>query len=272
MKRLLAIVALIAGVAAAIEYHVDPSGGPEALTGWVAEAFDAWEDAAVEELGVTRVEEADTVFAYGEPSQLGPDAVTVTISRSDDAGRTLTVLAHPERTDLLRRALLHETGLVIGLSPGEDGAMSPWLAPDEPAQLGDADASALHAMQDALPGDINRDGVVDFYDLILLARDFGRRGAGIAADLTGDGVVAEADLEILKEAYTFGEPSQSPPTPATLEDEADESPEVPDLPVAPDEPDAENEDENNDSREAREPLAPGEDEQPQAPETVDDAE
>ena len=48
--------------------------------------------------------------------------------------------------------------------------------------------------------DVNRDGVVDVLDLVLVAAHFGQRGLN-GADLNGDGVVNLQDLELVAEAF-----------------------------------------------------------------------
>ncbi len=64
----------------------------------------------------------------------------------------------------------------------------------------------------ALRGDINQDGIVDGYDLIILARTFGlklgEKGYNMIADLTGSGKVDGEDLSIL--AGNFGRHSAGP--------------------------------------------------------------
>jgi hypothetical protein len=103
--------------------------------------------------------------------------------------------------------------------------MNPALTTPE-AELSEADIAEALAQQQFHPADLNRDGVVDFYDLIILAREFGRSGVGFAADLNRDGVVDQADLALLEEVYTFAEPSETPPgqampeppPPSTLDD------------------------------------------------------
>ncbi len=50
---------------------------------------------------------------------------------------------------------------------------------------------------DALPGDTNGDGVVNFTDLNTVLSEFGQTGAGFAGDTNGDGVVNFTDLNIV---------------------------------------------------------------------------
>jgi hypothetical protein len=53
-----------------------------------------------------------------------------------------------------------------------------------------------------LPGDANRDGVVNFNDLLALARNYNKSGVTLAdGDFTGDGIVNFADLLILARNY-----------------------------------------------------------------------
>lgn len=73
------------------------------------------------------------------------------------------------------------------------------------------DVEALRQLRVFAPEDINRDGVVDFYDLAELAQAYGSRGVNLAADLNGDGVVDDADLEALRRAYRFSPPAERPP-------------------------------------------------------------
>lgn len=53
------------------------------------------------------------------------------------------------------------------------------------------------------PEDLNGDSVIDISDLVLVARDFGRAGAGLSSDVNKDGKVDIADLVLI--ARRFGE-------------------------------------------------------------------
>ena len=60
-----------------------------------------------------------------------------------------------------------------------------------------------------LTGDVNGDGTVNIFDLVMAAGSFGKMGTGIMGDVNGDGIVNIFDLVIV--AANFG---QSPAAPA----------------------------------------------------------
>jgi hypothetical protein len=210
MKRALLALLAIVGTAVALEYRVDPRGGPLELGVQVAAAFAGWQAASEDKFDVREADGAGVLFRYGDPARFGPDTVSLTVSRSGPEGRSSEVLLNQDQAAYIPRALLFETGLLLGLPPSGEGAMNPALTTRE-AELSEADIAEALAQQQFHPADLNRDGVVDFYDLIILAREFGRSGVGLTADINRDGVVDEADLALLKEAYTFAEPSETPP-------------------------------------------------------------
>lgn len=203
-----------------VRYQVDESGGPLLLSTAVERAADAWENAApeaVQFLGpgdVAETEpEADSSTAphqigFGDPSLFGRDALSFTLVRSGSAATE--VLVSPTAGSLLDAVLLHDLGVLIGLPEGGQGVMASTVMPGATAPA-PADVEALRALQVFRPEDINRDGVIDFYDLAALAEAFGTRGVNLAADLNGDGVVDQADLETLRRAYQFLPPAEGPP-------------------------------------------------------------
>lgn len=203
-----------------VRYQVDESGGPLLLSTAVERAADAWENAAPEavqflgpgDLAETEPE-ADSSTAphqigYGDPSLFGRDALSFTLVRSGSAATE--VLVSPTAGSLLDAVLLHDLGVLIGLPEGGQGVMASTVMPGATAPA-PADVEALRALQVFRPEDINRDGVIDFYDLAALAEAFGTRGVNLAADLNGDGVVDQADLETLRRAYQFLPPAEGPP-------------------------------------------------------------
>jgi hypothetical protein len=62
-----------------------------------------------------------------------------------------------------------------------------------------------------LPGDVNRDNIVDSQDFGLLKDNFGQAGGWGEGDLNNDGLVDSQDFGILKDDF-----GSSVPEPATL--------------------------------------------------------
>lgn len=215
------VILLLLSSALAFTYRALPSGGPLDLEERVAAAVAAW--AGAEGLAPSGVEgvrvearlaaDADTVIGYGSAAAFGPDTHSLTVARTEAGRRTLEVRLNPA-SPLRERALLHEVGILLGLSPSDRGIMNPRFTDDTPSAPTEEDFSALRARLLQVPEDINRDGVVDFYDLWLLAQSFGRSGINLPADINRDGVVDRDDLALLQAAYVFGLPSETPP--ATL--------------------------------------------------------
>lgn len=211
-RALLVILLLFFGVSSAqLPYRTEPAGGPLTLAEDVAAAFEALEAVEASDFSAEPAEDASTLIAYGNPSAFGPDTVSLTLSRLDAGSRDITVLLNPGARELLSRALLHEAGILAGLNRAETGVMNPALSEESPETLTEADIEALRALQSAVPEDVNRDGVVNFYDLAELAEAFGRSGVNLGADINEDGVVDEADIEALRAAYEFSPPSQTDP-------------------------------------------------------------
>lgn len=208
MKTLRIITLLLTvGMALAITYRVDPEGGPDTLASEVNAAFDAWlglDDSLELELD----DEATTVFGYGEDSLFGPDGLSLTVQRQEPSG--VDVLLRPT-TAGRSNALLHETGLILGVSVSDEGVMNPALG-DTALSLGELEAEGLRQQLSALPEDLNFDGEVNFYDLVELGKSFGQSGFSLPADIDESGVVDEDDIELLRAAYTFSPPSETPPS------------------------------------------------------------
>lgn len=211
MRRALLLAVLLLTVAApglAETYTVDSAGGPLTLSEETEAAFAAWLDAGApsvpeEEAG------SSTEFAWGDEDLFGPDTFSLTVQRSGSGPEPdLQILLNAEEPDLLRAALLHEAGLVLGLTPAAEGALNPALTAAAPATVSEADVEQLLSRAGAITGDLNADGSVDFADLLELAAAFGDRGFNLPADLDGDGEVTAEDARIMREHYEFRTPEE----------------------------------------------------------------
>ena len=150
------------------------------------------------------------VFRYGDALLFGPDTLTLTFQQQLP-DRSLEILVNPAATAERESSLLHEAGRLLGLRVSDSGVMNPAVTAEVPT-LGAEEAAALETEQSALAQDVNRDGEVDFYDLVELAKAFGQTGVGSQGDINEDGIVDEDDLDALREAYTFSEPAETAPT------------------------------------------------------------
>lgn len=224
---------LPATVFAAGTYSVDPTGGPLTLSDEVAAAVLAWTaDAQGVELTEGSDPAAEVRFAASEPAGAGPDTVTLTLQDSRGPFR-LTVLVNQDLYRDYPAALLHEAGLLLGVSTGMEGVMNPALSAGSPTEPTVGDLAGLQQARSSVPGDLTGDGLVDWYDLLELARNHGRRGVNLPADLDGDGTVTDADLALLRELYSFLQPAESGETDPDPSGSAGEL-QLPETPAAPD--------------------------------------
>lgn len=191
------------GAAQALEVTVEPPDGE--LAAAVAAALDDWRAAGVDVDAV----DARVSVRVGVATRFGPDVTAWVALRGggDDPDRAFEILVAPA-AGAPRAALVPALGVVLGGTLGR-GALDPVLDPAGPRRPTPADGLALAERLSAIPGDLNRDGRVDFEDLLLMAEAFGRRGVNLPADLDGDGVVDAADLDLLREGYTFDPPNPS---------------------------------------------------------------
>ncbi len=192
----------------AIDYRVDSSGGPLTLEEDIEIAFEKWMDIETE-LQANITEDANTLIKYGNQDLLGPDVVSLSISKLEGGEREVTVLFNAN-SDLLTFAILNETGSLAGLEVGEQGAMNPKLSSSSPSEPTGFDRQALTSLAQFAPEDINRDGVVDFYDLFDLSKAFGPQGINSSADINQDGEVDSEDVRLIELAYTFSAPARTP--------------------------------------------------------------
>jgi len=196
-----------------VTYVVEDGGGPLLLSTVTAEAAAAWTEATDGSALFSFDEGASNVVRYGEAALFGPDALSLTLARTDEAGRsTLEARIAPQAGDARRAALLHELGVLLGLPEGSGGVMAFAVDPSVSAPTA-ADVAAFVAQRSFVPEDLNRDGVVDFYDLEAFGRAFGVSGVNVPADFDGSGLVDAEDLERLRAAYQFTPPREDPPGP-----------------------------------------------------------
>jgi hypothetical protein len=195
-----------ASLAIAITLDVDPTGGPLVLEDRVDAAVAAWRDAGLDVDAVDR----RVRIRFGDPALLGPD-VPVLIATTEDPDVDLDLLVHPDLLDTYPGALIHALGIAFGGEAG-DGALDARQREGVAPAPTEQNVAAIAAARAADPADLNRDGVVDFEDLLILAERFGGRGVNLPGDLDGDGVIDERDLAILRESYTFTPLRTTPPT------------------------------------------------------------
>ena len=202
-------VLVLGGLASAFDYRIDSEGGPDTLRERVGRAYTEWTSVDGTEVGARETDDAPNVIRYGDGNRFGPDTLSLTVQRSPDP-KTEVLLNPTEPND---RSLTHELGLLAGLSPDPSarGVMNPAVPQEADAELSPTDEAALRALAAFVAEDVNKDGVVDFYDLADLGAAFGETGVSLAEDIDNDGVVNRADLDLLRAAYTFGAPAEAPP-------------------------------------------------------------
>ncbi|HKI57362.1 MAG TPA: dockerin type I domain-containing protein [Trueperaceae bacterium] len=195
---------------------VDPTGGPASLPADVAAAIQAWTKAAPTLVNLSVDPASASSIGYAPPALLGPDTLSLDLRTPGQSG--ITVQVAPTAVKDHPMVLLHEVGVLLGLPEGSGDVMAYAVPPGgEPAAPSSADVQALQAQRTFAPEDLNHDGTVDFYDLVLFGQDFGTQGVNVPGDFNHDGRVDGQDLALLKKAYHFSPPSQTAPgtTPAT---------------------------------------------------------
>ena len=88
--------------------------------------------------------------------------------------------------------------------------MSGLISPSSPSEITITDIAAYWDLTKFAIEDLNKDGVVDFYDLTILASSYSSEGINLAADLNSDGTVDRLDLNLLAEVYSFTPPVRDP--------------------------------------------------------------
>ena len=189
---------------------VDASGGPASLADDLQAAIAAWTKAAPDLALLTIDASAASSVGYAAPARLGPDTLSLDLRVPGRDGVEVRLASgapaeHP-------MVLLHEVGVLLGLPEGGSGVMAFAVpASNEPTGPTAADVQALRAQRTYAREDLNRDGTVDFYDLVLFGQAFGTQGVNLPADFNGDGRVDRQDLTMLENAYTFAPPSKTGP-------------------------------------------------------------
>jgi hypothetical protein len=124
--------------------------------------------------------------------------------------------------------------------------MNPSINPNDSTELSDGEKDLLKALQLFAKEDINKDGNISFYDLIAISQAFGQRNVNDPSDINKDGIVNQADVDLLRKAYVFSDPSSTAPGSTPTSQAAPETPEgqpTPDSENVP--PDTQNPDGSN---------------------------
>lgn len=198
-----------------VRVTVDAAGGPLDLEERLRDAADAWREAGIETLALEIAAEAPHLVRYAPAERMGPDTVTLTLRRNDADG--LEVWVHPRLLQDHPAALLRVVARLAGVEGGA-GSLDPALSAEDPAAPSEEDVRRWREARSYPPEDVNRDGAVDFLDLIEVAERYGERGVDLAADIDGSGVVDDADLRRLREAYAFTSPAEEPDSPSESSD------------------------------------------------------
>jgi hypothetical protein len=99
---------------------------------------------------------------------------------------------------------------LVNIKPWET-VMNPSIHPDDPTELGNGEKELLKALNLFAKEDINKDGNVNFYDLVAIAQAFGQRNVNDPSDISKDGIVNQTDIDLLRKVYTFSDPSATAP-------------------------------------------------------------
>ena len=189
---------------------VQASGGPATLGTDLDAAVAAWTKAAPGLVSLTTDPKAASTLGYAAPALLGPDTLSLDLRVPGKDGVEVRVAAGAPQAHPM--VLLHEVGVLLGLPEGGKGVMAFAVpatgAPEAPTA---ADVQTLRALRSYAREDLDHDGKVDFYDLVLFGQAFGSQGVNLPADFNGDGRVDRQDLALLERAYTFSPPSKTAP-------------------------------------------------------------
>jgi len=196
-----------------LSYRV--SEGSEQLLLDVEEAFMTWQEASVGAIESRQEQDATIVFDGGDAALMGPDIFTLKLDRRtqvDGVTRPESKILVAESfretsSNIYKSALLNEVGLLVGLPLTGEGVMQRGLTQEISPEVSISEARALEAQATTAEEDLNRNGKVDFYDLIELAKNYTEFPQNFGADISGDGVVNDDDVTALKEVYEFSDPT-----------------------------------------------------------------
>jgi len=206
-----------AGPPTPIELRLDVPDD-DALRSALDDAARAWTDVGVP-LRLVIDDEASDRVRIGSLAAFGSDALAYSRRVADRDGVELLLRPGPDgrRVDVLARELGRWVGLPddgpLGRERADagDGLRTGLFPAGELVRPDSRDAVALLRARSGRPEDLDGDGVVDLYDLALLAEAYGSVGTRLRADLDGSGRVDDVDLDRLEEAYEFLPASRDAP-------------------------------------------------------------
>ncbi len=201
-----------------IELSYKVSGENSTFLSDIEDAFMTWQSASVGAIEASQSASATLTFVPANDALLGPDVMTLKVKEqnlisndvsAEQARLTTTILVNEvfrESPNLYKSALLHEVGVLVGIPLSASGVMQRGLTELIEPSVSLSEARALEVQASAAKEDVNRDGVVDFYDLVELAKNHSEFPQNFSADITGDGKVDAEDVNALQAAYTFSDP------------------------------------------------------------------
>lgn len=120
---------------------------------------------------------------------------------------------------LIKDDNLYQAPMVLALDSGSDGSrqIPAALADRIVIIVGGADDGGDYTLSVktgeavlSLPSDVNADSVVNVFDLVQVASQFGQSGAGLNGDVNGDGVVNVFDLVLISSHFGGGTVAAAP--------------------------------------------------------------
>jgi len=208
LKRFLRVSLLTAaacgvGSAWALSIAVDAAAAPAGvdLAAEVEAAVGDWRAAGIDFDAFS----GRLLVGYGPAARFSSEVRAWVLIRGNprDPDRIIEIQLAPGTT-ALRAALIPAIGVALG-GPLGAGALNPLIEALLPRRPSEADVAAIARARLAEEGDLNGDGRVDFEDLLLLAAAWGSQGVNLPADLDGNGVVDNGDLDLMRLRYTFAE-------------------------------------------------------------------